>query len=69
MSCQTQEAQITLAIEAVRASKNLSRFSATETLFNISYSTFSDRMNDLTSPRKTGANGYNLTILKEVVLI
>ena len=68
MPIQTQEARIILAIKAIRTSKKLSRRTAAK-IYNVPYSTLSDRINGRTSRLKTRLAVSKLTKLEEEVII
>jgi transcriptional regulator with XRE-family HTH domain len=68
MELYTQEARIILAIEAIRTSKKLSRRKAAE-IYNIPYTTLSERMAGRTSRSETRPNRHKLTELEEEVII
>jgi helix-turn-helix, Psq domain len=68
MEIHTQEAQIILAIEAIRISKKLSRRS-TAKIYNIPYATLSNRMAGRTFRCETKANSLKLTKLEEETII
>lgn len=68
MEIQTQEARIILAIEALRTSKTLSRRAAAK-LYDMPYSTLSDRINGHTSIRDRRPANQKLTKLEEEVII
>jgi hypothetical protein len=68
MELYTQEARIILAIEAIRTSKKLSRRNAAK-IYNIPYTTLSDRMTGRTSRSETRPNRHKLTELEEDVII
>lgn len=68
MQTQTQEARIILAIEAIRLSKKLSRHNAAK-IYNISYTTLSDRMAGRTHRSETRPNRQKLSDLEEGVII
>ena len=68
MSIQTQEARIILAIEAIRSSKRLSRAKAAK-IYDIPYSTLTDRINGRTPRQEYRPPMQKLTELeKEVIL-
>jgi hypothetical protein len=68
MEIQTQGAQIILAIEAIRSSKKISRRSAAK-LYNVPYSTLSDRMAGLTTLHERPPPHTKLTELEEEVIL
>ena len=69
MQVQTQEARIILAIEAIRTSKRkLSRWKAVE-IYNVPYSTLTNRMTGKPPRRDIRANCLKLTKLEEGVII
>jgi hypothetical protein len=69
MQVQTQEARIILAIEAIRTSKRkLSRWKAAE-IYNVPYSTLTDRMTSKPPRRDIRANCLKLTKLEEEVIV
>ena len=68
MEIQTQEARIILAIEAIRSSKKISRRSAAK-LYNVLYSTLSDRMAGRTTLHERPPPHTKLTKLEEEVIL
>ena len=68
MSIQTQEARIILAIEAIRSSKRLSRAKAAK-IYNIPYSTLTDRINGRTPRQEYRPPMQKLTELEEEVIL
>jgi hypothetical protein len=68
MSVQTQEAQIILAIKAIRTSKKLSRQKAAK-IYEVPYITLSDRINGVTLIYKRQLAAQNLTKLKEQIIV
>ena len=69
MQVQTQEARIILAIEAIQTSKRkLSRRKAAK-IYDIPYSTLSDRMNGVTPIHDRRPAAQNLTELEEQVIV
>jgi hypothetical protein len=65
---QTQEARIILAIEAIRTSKKLSKRSVAK-LYNILYTSLSNRIAGRTYRLEATANSLKLTELEESVLL
>ena len=68
METQSKEARINLAIEAIQSPKTLSRRSAAK-LYNIPYTTLSDRITGRTSRRDIRPNCHKITEVEEEVLI
>ena len=68
MAAQTQEARIILAIEAIRTSKKLNCSSAAK-LYDVSYSTLSDRINGRTTLCERPLLNLKLTKLEEEVIV
>jgi hypothetical protein len=68
MSIQTQEARIILAIKAIRSSKRLSRTKAAK-IYNILYSTLTNRMNSQTPRQEYQPPIQKLTELEEEVIL
>jgi DNA-binding transcriptional regulator YiaG len=68
MATHTHEARIILAIEAIRMSKKLSRQAAAK-IYNIPYTTLSNRMASRISCREIKANCLKLTELEEKVIV
>ena len=68
MEIQTQEARIILAIEAIRASKSLSRRKAAK-IYNVPESTLRDRMTGRTPLNERRPAVHNLTKLEEEVIV
>lgn len=68
MSIQTQEVRIILAIEAIRSSKQFSR-AKTAKIYNILYSTLTDRINGRTPRQNYRLPIQKLTELEEEVIL
>ena len=68
MEIQTQEARILLAIEAIRSSKKISRRSAAK-IYQVPYTTLSERIAGITSRNETRPNCLKLSKLEEEVII
>jgi len=69
MQVQTQEARIILAIEAIRSStRKLSRRNAAK-IYNVPYTTLTDRMNGATSRNDTQPNSLKLTQAEEETIV
>ena len=68
MSIQIQEAQIILAIEAIRSSKKLSRRAAAK-LYSIPYTTLSNRMKNITFIVERRPAIQNLTKIKKNIIV
>ena len=64
---QTQEARIILAIEAIRTTKKLTRLRAAK-IYNVPYSTLTDRMNGRTNLTERRPANHKLTDLEEEVI-
>lgn len=67
MSVHTEEARIILAIEAIRTTKKLSRRGAAK-IYNVPYSTLTDRMNGCTTIRERRPAVQKLSELEEEVI-
>jgi hypothetical protein len=68
MSVQTQEARITLAIEAIRTAKKLNPSTAAK-IYNVPRTTLLDRMNGRTTIRERRPGNTKLTSLEEDVIV
>jgi hypothetical protein len=68
MPIQTQEARIILAIKAIRLSKKINRSNTTK-IYDILYSTLTDRMNGRTPIYERRLGASKLTELEEEVII
>jgi hypothetical protein len=68
MPIQTQEARIILAIEAIQSSKKLSRRNAAK-IYQVPYSTLTDRINGRTTLPERRPASHKLTKLEEEVII
>jgi hypothetical protein len=68
MPIQTQEARIILVIKAIRSSKKINRSNTTK-IYDILYSTLTDRINGRTPIYERRLGASKLTELKEEVII